>query len=614
MSALIGLAKQRFSFDPAIAVCLAAAFLYHFFLNYGAFGSSGDDNAHMLAAFDLKNGPFSDFTDENARFAANQGRFFLLISGYIAYGQFLLGTPGLAIVVAALNTAIPVAAYAIGRVLFKLETRSLLWILLVCTFLIPHYKGWHGYYHFPVFFKLPLILLPVTVWCAATIFDLIRTNQNALKIAAVVLPYTLVTLVICLFWELNFILAFGLAGFTGLIKIYDDVLSGRFSPQNLVRYGLSAILIALPFLVFLLPYFLFRSQHSGRVDETLTVDLNPAEVLVTSSHLITSALPFNTRWMEELNWVGRFSRPDGFEVVLGVLLMACIALYAASRQSPAQSKPLFAMPFKADGIAAKLALPVILIAAICLAYSSTDYYQEWLSRETTYTPAFHISVVLMAALGYGAYRLSRLSPVIGYVVMGALFIAGFANIWLNSIATQMIKRSSQPAYAVAQAIDEFQSLRPDGPFLLINAGTNGQKPVPLERAVTDSIADRAKLRAGDVTHIRATELTCALVPCGGPVEKPAMVTTLLSWPGKDGAYGILYAPVERWNTSAVPVGTIGYLIDAKAQYGWAVFANTEDGRLIEARIKVNTPYNGDVSQATFPEPVYLSSIRVMMKP
>ena len=474
------------------AVLFAVGVLIHWHFKSGVIISNSDDALSLYRGFISFKGDTSSFLNATLDLAKSQGRFYFIVTDFFSMAPYLIEQDWAR---SLLNSVVFVGCgFSLAflcYVGFSNVTLCKLFLILYLT-VIPVYGAWWTYYHWPLYWLLPIILfsLSLAIW-----LNLVRAT-NSLKIIGLSTFYLCTCFSAVLFSEMYFVV-FGIIMLLLSIRqvlIGHNVESGSRFFELLVSRWRVLVVTFLPFFAFFFCYVLFQIQIAdsvNRVSSKLALNPDPLAFLSAYTTFFTSALPINSSVLSQANlYASRVDMAGGQNseplIALSALLVALLflsvnftSLLGQYCDRIAKGNPDFgARKSIVFGISLCL-LPVVICSIFVSIHSLTYTYQNWLKEYVPwYSPGFFLSCGLLISgcllLLFGFTRLSSRSQTVASVAIAVLLFlvmatASFSTLFVkdriknrNVVWHLLYQLADSPARTLIEndALVQFDALKP----------------------------------------------------------------------------------------------------------------------------------------------------------
>lgn len=568
-------------------------FLYHCHLMTGVVGINGDDGT-LYASAQLWSLGQANLSDMSIEYAVGQGRFFLVLTTSVAMFQYLL-TPELT----ALTNAIVVLGIAFAFVRLC-DLPNWLQTLLVFTlmFCVPIYNSWHGYYHHYLYFKVPILLVLISLLFLRQAISKTTISFGLLCVASVFAIFGI------LFWELFLVVAVvsSAALFADRLFFSDATWRDRYVT---VLVGAA---YAVPFFAYLAIYRWFSSAYVGRVSSKLSFNFDAWEIGRTFTTFSLSAFPLNIDHLRNSFWfAGRFSLDwtgPTIALIAIVLLSAWYLLKARDAAYYSDGLKEISKPEFVRSAQRTLSLLLVVFLSANLLYASLGNYQQWIdTMGSWYTPGYLLSLSLACILFVAFALVLRLG--IKSSVLMSLFIIGILGLGavttiINVPVSQFAKQHSLYLRLNGEAMPALNHLLRQRDTLLVNL-TDYNPGRGFVRAL-QRLNERAPL---DV--VSSDVPLCDVAACSGAkVESDVLAWGVVS-PPQQKPFSFV-ARVEDPEEGSPMIANIIYVAASSTQLkGHRLVGQTLAGTPIVGRVRFDLENEGGIP-VRFREAVQLQSV------
>ena len=375
-------------------------FFFHWYLKSDVIITNSDDLRSLHRGFFTFKSNLLDFyyPFELARL---QGRFYFIFTDFFSYLPYFfegrLTRPGFIAFIYCLS------GLSISYILYKFTSNSFLTKAFFILYLlcIPIYPSWYAYYHWPLYWFLPVIFFSISLFIWTFLNDM---KLNKVKKIFLYLLYFTFTSLAILFSEMYF-LVFGVILALLLVKqIYDNNKIIDFYSTKIFSLVLRswALIIRdfLPYFVYLgiyIVYGLFYADPINRVSSKLAFNFNLYDIFISIKNFFITAFPLNVINFKQstkfINSISTITVEEIFIIFLVIVFSFFMSKYFIK---------LFGHEFtnkKKSNLTTKYPIYLKFLITFTLGYLFisihvlTGFYQNWLSNfHPWYTPTFHLSV------------------------------------------------------------------------------------------------------------------------------------------------------------------------------------------------------------------------------
>ena len=377
-----------------------SGFFFHWYLKFDVIITNSDDLRSLHRGFFTFKSNSLDlyYPIELARL---QGRFYFILTDFFSYlpyffeGRFV--RPGFIAFIYCLS------GLSISYILYKFTSsflilRSFFILYLLC---IPIYPSWYAYYHWPLYWFLPVIFFSISLFIWTFLND--KRLNKVKKIFLYLLYFTFTSLAI-LFSEMYFLVFGVILGLLFLKQIYENNKIIEFYSTKIFSLVLRswALIIRdfLPYFLYLgiyIVYALFYAAPVNRVADKLALNFNLYDIFISIKNFFITAFPLNVINFKQskqfLNSTSALTIEEIFIIFLVIVFSFFMSKYFIK---------LFGHEFtNKKKVKSILEYPIYLkfFIAFTLGYLFisihvlTGFYQNWLANfRPWYTPTFHLSV------------------------------------------------------------------------------------------------------------------------------------------------------------------------------------------------------------------------------
>lgn len=378
-------------------------FFFHWYLKSDVIITNSDDLRSLHRGFFTLNSNFSDlyYPFELARI---QGRFYFILSDFFSYLPYFF--EGRLIRSGFIAFVYCLSGLSISYILYKFTsnsffTKAFFILYLLC---IPIYPSWYAYYHWPLYWFLPVIFFSIAlfVW---TIFN--RKNLSTAKKIILYFLYLIFTLLAILFSEMYFLVFGTILALLFLKQIYENnkikqIYSTKIFSVILKSWA-SFIRDFLPYFIYLgiyVVYKLFFANPINRVSEKLAFNFNFYDIFISIKNFFITAFPLNIiNFKQSTQFVSSISAITVEEIFIIFLVIVFsfyvsnyfIKLFGHKLTNKKQGNSSIDYP-----IYLKFLITFVLGYLFVSIHVLTGFYQNWLANfRPWYTPTFHLSVSLL---------------------------------------------------------------------------------------------------------------------------------------------------------------------------------------------------------------------------
>lgn len=393
--------------------CLACAFLYHAYLNYGVYYCSGDDFAYWFTA--EEKGLFSpELFHHNGGFAAFTGRFYYQYTLYLNILDKMIDSNMLrSMILSFFHLGMPLS---LGLLLHAYTQRKdfLFLFIPLALFIMPIYGGWHLYYHWAFYYKSSFLMFVIGELFYLRFFQLHLSPERQAGRPGKYWSFGWG----CLFLFLSS-LAYEvfLVGYAALSFLLACMLFPRLGLKFRLPLFAQVLAWKAPALVaYASWYVLFGVLKGwGRMAEVSALSLDPAKLLTTVGLFFSGALPVNptTYIVARYVYTGRMFGIESFLALLIVVftLVFFLSAFRLSRLCRSEARPAWSDDRRRRFLhRSLLTLGMFFLASLAfiMPLAVTSRYQEWLGRSSYYLPSFYVSMFLVAWIASVAAEFIRI--------------------------------------------------------------------------------------------------------------------------------------------------------------------------------------------------------------
>lgn len=386
---------------------LLFGFFMHIDLRMHIISSNGDDFRSLYRGLFALNHGLSTYLENALDLAVKQGRFYFVLTDAVSQFPYLIINDFYrALFLTSLYFSAGVSVATVLWGFFKSEKLSILFILAYVYF-VPMYGSWYAYYHWTAYWLTPIVFFGFTFLFHSRLMHKTYTPW------LIYMAYFFSCCVSIIFSEMYFI-GFGFLIFLNFL-VSQKINSSSLFFKNLLSKKL--ILSALPFIFYLAVYvwfYLTYSSSGSRVGSKLAFSFGALEVWETFATFFNSGLPINHIIQEQSAkawWLFLAKNPLGYSTELIKYLFVVIVL-AAGFTKVSLDKSIDGRSSLLAGGWKKHSSKVMLIVFSGVIFATlqifTIAYQTWLKDfRPWYTPTFHISLGILAALSFSIVILSE---------------------------------------------------------------------------------------------------------------------------------------------------------------------------------------------------------------
>ena len=425
-------------------------FLLNWYLKSEIIITNSDDLKSLYRGFRSLNGGLSGFYETTLDLALKQGR------GYFIYTDFFSHLPYLfhnEIIRSSFITLIySLSGLTLYYIIYKFTKRLNICNAFLIVFFtsVPVYGSWYAYYHWPVYWFMPITLFGLSLYAWSY---LIEQNNNKFFVNTIVyfLFFSLIYLAIS-FSEMYFIF-FGILIFSFLsLHIYEmekiEKLNIRNIWYSLRKYWKKITLSFLPFATYLISYLyflIFVSPEKTRVSTKLSFNFDLDQIFFAIKSFFIAAFPLNIHNMAQARrfYIDFFEKnilSSNIQSIFFLILFLIIAVIASRMiMKLLQNEPLE----KIKTITLRnFSLSLLFIFFLGYLFISihvlTGLYQDWLQNHRPwYTPVFHFSVSILLIIILFSSRLLVLKNTL--IMRRSIFLFFFIVIFTNLMSTMHVR-------------------------------------------------------------------------------------------------------------------------------------------------------------------------------
>lgn len=425
-------------------------FILNWFLKSEIIITNSDDLKSLYRGFRSLNGGLSGFYETTLDLALKQGR------GYFIYTDFFSHLPYLfhnEIMRSSFITLIySLSGLTLYYIIYKFTKRLNICNAFLIIFFtsVPVYGSWYAYYHWPVYWFMPITLFGVSLYIWSY---LIEQSNNKFFVNTIVyfLFFSLIYLAIS-FSEMYFIF-FGILIFSFLsLHIYEIEKIKKFDIRIiwylLKKYWKKITLSFLPFASYLVSYFyflIFVSPEITRVSTKLSFNFDLEKIFLSIKAFFIAAFPLNVHNLSQARsfYIDFFEKnilSSNIQSIF-ILILFLIISVLASRMI---MKLLQNEPSEKINTTSLRNFSLSLLFIFFLGYLFisihvlTGLYQDWLQNHRPwYTPVFHFSVAILLLIILLSSRLLVLKNTL--IMRGSIFLFFFLVIFTNLMSTMHVR-------------------------------------------------------------------------------------------------------------------------------------------------------------------------------
>lgn len=565
------------------------AFCYQWILFEGVLTINSDDVQTLLKAQN-NIGSAKDFAMENNLYAQSQGRFFLIVSGWLAYGQYMLSPIISTFFGAAISTLVVASIMQYLHSVFEFSSKSVYVIGALLFFAVPLYNAWHGFYHYYLFFKAPVFMI---LFGAVGLYAALSKDFDKKVFSGLLLCSLAMVSLGALVWELYFVISCAVIAVTLTQFVLRNKYNFRqlFSSKILIVGGSFACLC----LLYIIAHTGYKAAHPGRTVRHLGLSLDFGKILVTSAKFVYTGIPLNPVHWDVSHWMGtRFGRE-----IFAPLTFVMLSLFFLFRKI--NGMPKAEMPPKSFVLTFyPLVAWAAVLLAIILLYSITSAYQDWINNyRPWYTPTYLISLLLLMPLGYALAWLldkNRFFQILSFTCLISICIM---STYVNQPIALYAKQHSEQVRATQSVIDFMsKDQRSEGVKTLVVSN------IELVGGGTEEYMKQAF--KGDISYLQSN--ICSNKACPSNSDDVGYIGSVR---GSDGGLHPFFGRVTEISSSgSLYADEIIFIVSDQKNVDFALIAKTGSARIVQGRIRLVTFGNSDFNQVTFrfSEPVNLTSI------
>jgi len=425
-------------------------FILNWFLKSEIIVTNSDDLKSLYRGFRSLNGGLSGFYETTLDLALKQGR------GYFVYTDFFSHLPYLfhnEIIRSLFITLIySLSGLTLYSIIYKFTKRINLCnaFLIVYFTSVPVYGSWYAYYHWPVYWFMPMTLFGLSLYAWSYLIQ--QSNDKFFINTIVYFVYFFFTFLSASFSEMYFIF-FGILIFSFLsLHIYEKEKIKKINIYiiggYLKKYWKKITLSFLPFAVYLISYFyflIFVSPEFTRVSTKLSFNFDLHKILFSIKSFFIAAFPLNTNNIAQakkfyIDFIQMSSDSSNIQSLF-ILFLFLIFSVISSRiiVNLLENEPIK----KIKSISLRnFSLSIFFILFLGYLFISihvlTGLYQEWIQNiRPWYTPVFHFSVSILVVIILFSSRLLVLKN--SLTIRRSIFLFFFLVIFLNLMSTMKVR-------------------------------------------------------------------------------------------------------------------------------------------------------------------------------
>lgn len=425
-------------------------FILNWFLKSEIIVTNSDDLKSLYRGFRSLNGGLFGFYETTLDLALKQGR------GYFIYTDFFSHLPYLfhnEIIRSLFITLIySLSGLTLYSIIYKFTKRINICnaFLIVYFTSVPVYGSWYAYYHWPVYWFMPMTLFGLSLYAWSYLIQ--QSNDKFFVNTIVYFVYFFFTFLSASFSEMYFIF-FGILIFSFLsLHIYEKEKIKKINfyiiGDYLKKYWKKITLSFSPFAVYLISYFyflIFVSPEFTRVSTKLSFNFDLHKILFSIKSFFIAAFPLNTNNIAQakkfyIDFIQMSSDSSNIQSLF-ILFLFLIFSVIASRiiLNLLQNEPL--KKYKSISLR-NFSLSIFFIFFLGYLFISihvlTGLYQEWIQNiRPWYTPVFHFSVSILLIIILFSSRLLVLKNTL--IIRSSIFLFFFLVIFLNLMSTMHVR-------------------------------------------------------------------------------------------------------------------------------------------------------------------------------
>lgn len=425
-------------------------FILNWFLKSEIIITNSDDLKSLYRGFRSLNGGLSGFYETTLDLALKQGR------GYFIYTDFFSHLPYLfhnEIIRSLFITLIySLSGLTLYYVTYKFTKRINICnaFLIVYFTSVPVYGSWYAYYHWPVYWFMPIALFGISLYVWSYLIQ--QSNNKSFFNTIAYLIFFFFTFLAVSFSEMYFIF-FGILIFSFLLlHLREKEKIKKFTISHiwyvLKKYWKKITLSFLPFAFYLISYLyflIFVSPEFTRVSTKLSFNLDLYEILFSIKSFFIAAFPLNVNNIAQakkfyIDFIQMSSDSNNIQSLF-ILLIFLIFSVIASRMimNLLQTEPVKNIKnISLRSFSLSLFFIIFLGYLFISIHVLTGLYQEWIQNiRPWYTPVFHFSVSILLVIILFSSRLLVLKNTL--IIRRSIFLFFFLVISLNLMSTMHVR-------------------------------------------------------------------------------------------------------------------------------------------------------------------------------